>query len=188
MIMVVEPESLCWVAGTKVSARDGPTGAEQFAPLPNLRAVVRDDGSGLGHGFKLDNARRRAAGEAEVEQTLDVFHTLREGGRAVRQTWGGAKSAFEFFTPCGRLNDRARAEAVVAAVLPDLCGVARVKPWRLLVRRESFAFQDQVGDRLAELGLAPEVLSALLDQEGCIASRGATRRRHEPGRWPERCS
>ena len=219
--MVVEPQSLCWIAGTKVPARDGPTWAEQFARLPNLRAVVRDDGSGLGKGLKLDNARRRDAGGSEVEQTLDVFHTLREGGRALRRTWGRAtraleeaeaaqkrldrrsrqgrscqghgtsasrlwraaerlwdqataaesawgraKSAFEFFTPEGRLNDRAQADAVVAAVLPKLIGVAWAKTRRLLVRRESFTFLDQVGTRLTGLGLAPDVLSALLDLEG----------------------
>ena len=221
MIMVVEPASLCWVAGTKVPARDGPTWAEQFARLPNLRAVVRDDGSGLGKGLKLDNERRRAAGEAEVEQTLDVFHTLREGGRALRHTWGRAtraleeaeaaqkrldrrsrhgrscqghgtttsrlwraaerlwdqavaaesawgraKGAFEFFTPQGRLNDRAGAEAVIAAVLPALSGVAWAKTRRLLVRGASFTSLDQVGERLIGLGLAPDTLSALLDLEG----------------------
>ena len=221
VIMVVEPESLCWIAGTKVPARDGPTWADQFARLPNLRAVVRDDGSGLGKGLKLDNARRRDAGRPEIEQTLDVFHTLREGGRALRQTWGRAtraleeaeaaqkrldrrgrqgqscqghggatnrlwrtaerlwdqataaesawgraKSAFEFFTPSGRLNDRGQADAVVAVVLPALIGVAWAKTRRLLVRRESFTFLDQVGERLTGLCLAPDVLSALLDLEG----------------------
>jgi hypothetical protein len=177
---------------------------------------------------RLDNARRRDAGLAEFDQTLDVFHTLREGGRALRQTWGlatrgleradvaqreldrrgrqgrsrqglgaplnrlwrqaerlwdqataaeaawdRARSAFEFFTPEGRLNDRARAEAVVAAALPDLNGAAWAKARRLLMRRESFTFLDQVGERLAGLGLAPDVLSALLDLEGL---------RRQPGR------
>ena len=221
VVMVVEPQSLCWIAAKKVTARDGPTWADQFAQLANLRAVVRDDGTGLGKGLKIDNARRRGAGEPEVEQTLDVFHTLRQGSRALRKTWSTAtraldqaeaaqkrldrrarqgrscqghgtktsrlwrvaerlwdqatiaeaawdqaKAAFEFFTPEGRLNDRTRAEAVVAAVLPDLMGGAWAKTRRLLVRRESFTFLDQVGDRLAGLGLAPEVLSALLDLEG----------------------
>jgi hypothetical protein len=177
---------------------------------------------------RLDNARRRAAGLPEFDQTLDVFHTLREGGRALRATWGVAsraldragaaqaavdrlgrqgrsrqghgteahrlwrqaehlwdrataaeaawdrvRSAFESFTPGGRLNDRAQAEAVVAAALPDLDGVAWAKTRRLLARRESFTSLDQVGERLAGLGLAPDVLSALLDLEGL---------RRQPGR------
>ena len=64
------------------------------------------------------------------------------------------------------MNDRAQAKAVVAATLPHLGEAAWAKTRRLLLRRESFAFLDQVPKRLAELGLAPDVLSALLDLEG----------------------
>jgi hypothetical protein len=219
--MVVEPESLCWITGRMAGTRDGATRAGEFARLPALKAVVRDDGTGLGKGVGLDDARRRDAGLAEFDQTLDVFPTLREGGRASRPTrgaatraleraevarkavdrlgrqgrsrqghgteahrlwrqaehlwdqataaeaaWDRARSAFEFFTPEGRLNDRTRAEAVVTAALPDLNGAAWAKARRLPMRRESFTSLDQIGERSAGLGLAPEVLSALLDLEG----------------------
>ena len=219
--MVVEPESLCWLTGRMAAARDGVTWAEEFARLPALKAVVRDDGTGLGKGVKLERARRRAAHLPDLDDTLDVFHTLREGGRAVRKTWGAvtraleradaaqkrfdqracqgqsrqgqgaplnrlwrqaerlwdhataaetawkqAKTAFEFFTVDGRLNDRAAAAAIVAATLPQLSGAAWAKTRRLLLRRESFTFLDQVHQRLSELGLAPDILSALLDLEG----------------------
>ena len=190
--------------------------------------MVRDDGTGLGKGVRLDNARRRLAGLPEFDDTLDVFHTLREGGRALRATWAAAaraldraeaaqkgldrlgrrgrsrqghgtatnrlwrqaerawdqataaeaawkhaRSAFEFFTPEGRLNDRAQARAIVAAALPHLGGVAWAKTRRLLARPESFTFLDQAKGRLAGLGLDPDVLSALLDLEGL---------RRQPGR------
>jgi hypothetical protein len=219
--MVVEPESLCWLTGRMVQTRDGATWAEEFARFPALEAVVRDDGSGLGKGVKLERARRRAAGLPDLDDSLDVFHTLREGGRALRTTWGAAtraleradaaqkgfdhrarqgqsrqghgaplnrlwrqaeqtwdqakaaetawnqaKAALEIFTPEGRLNDRAQAEAVIAAGLPHLSGAAWAKTRRLLLRRESFTFLDQVQERLAGLGLDPDVLSALLDLEG----------------------
>jgi hypothetical protein len=219
--MVVEPESLCWLTGRLVPARDGVTWAGEFARLPALQAVVRDDGTGLGRGVKLERAGRRAADLPDLDDTLDVFHTLREGGRALRKTWGAAtgaleradaarkeldrlgrqgrsrqghgaptnrlwrqaerlwdqaaaaetawkqaRSAFEFFTPEGRLNDRAQAEAVVAEALPHLSGAVWAKTRRLLLRRESFTFLDQVPERLTELGLDPDVLSALLDLEG----------------------
>jgi hypothetical protein len=85
---------------------------------------------------------------------------------AVETAWDWAKSAFEFFTSEGQLNDRVQAEAVIAAVLPHLGGAAWAKTRRLLLRRESFTFLDQVQERLAELGLDPDVLSALLDLEG----------------------
>jgi hypothetical protein len=219
--MVVEPESLGWRTGRMVKARDGATGAEEFARSPALEAVVRDDGSGLGKGVKLERARRRAAGLPDLDDSLDVFHTLREGGRPVRTTWGAAtraleradaaqkdvdrrgrqgqscqgpgaplnrlwrqaertwdqataagaswkqaQSAFEFFTPEGRLNDRAQAEAVIAAALPSLGGAAWAKTRRRLLRRASFTSLDQVYERLAGLGLDPDVLSALLGLEG----------------------
>ena len=219
--MVVEPESLCWLTGRAVKARDGATWAEEFARFPALEAIVRDDGAGLGKGVRLERARRRVAGLRGLDDTLDVFHTLREGGRALRTTWGAAaraldradvaqkgldrlgrrgrsrkghgtaayllwrqaerhwdqaaaaetawervRTAFEFFASEGRLNDRAAAESVVAAALPLLSGVAWAKTRRLLLRRESFTFLDQVPDRLAGLGLDPDVLAALLDLEG----------------------
>ena len=85
---------------------------------------------------------------------------------AAETAWKQARSAFEFFTPDGRLNDRAQAEVVVAAALPHLSGAAWAKTRRLLLRRESFTFLDQVQERLADLGLDPDVLSALLDLEG----------------------
>jgi hypothetical protein len=219
--MVVEPESLCWLTGRMVQARDGATWAEEFARFPALEAVVRDDGTGLGKGVKLERARRRAANLPDLDDSLDVFHTLREGGRALRTTWGAAtraleradaaqtdldrlgrqgrsrqghgtathrlwhqaertwdqaaaaetawkraRSAFEFFTPDGRLNDRTQAASVVATALPHLSGAAWAKTRRLLLRRESFTFLDQVQGRLADLVLAPDVLAALLDLEG----------------------
>jgi hypothetical protein len=219
--MVVEPESLCWMTGRMVEARDGVTWAAEFARFPALKAVVRDDGTGLGKGVRLERVRRRSGGLPDLDDALDVFHTLREGGRALRKTWGvatraleradaaqkdldrlgrqgrsrqghgtmtnrlwrqaertwdqavaaeaawkHARSAFEFFTPNGRLNDRAQAEVVVAAALPHLDGSAWARTRRLLLRRESFTFLDQVQGRLAELGLDRDVLSSLLDLEG----------------------
>ena len=62
--MVVEPESLCWLTGRMVPARDGVTWAEEFARYPALKAVIRDDGTGLSKGLKLERARRRASDPA----------------------------------------------------------------------------------------------------------------------------
>jgi hypothetical protein len=93
--MVVEPQSLCWLTGRMVPARDGVTWAEEFARFPALKVVIRDDGTGLGKGLKLERARRRAAEQPDLDDTLDVFHTLREGGRALRATWAAASRALE---------------------------------------------------------------------------------------------
>jgi hypothetical protein len=85
--MLVEPASLCWLAGRLAKARDGLTWAAELERWPALRAVVRDGGSGLSKGIELVRARRRVQQGADLEDSLDVFHTLREGGRALRATW-----------------------------------------------------------------------------------------------------
>ena len=113
----------------------------------------REGQSCQGHGAPLNRLWRQA-------------ERLWDQATAAETAWQQAKSAFAFFTPEGRLNDRAAAVAVVASVLPHLGGVAWAKTRRLLLRRESFTFLDQVQARLAGLGLAPDVLSALLDLEG----------------------
>ena len=64
--MLVEPGSLCWVAGRMVEARNGKTWAVEFARFSALSAVVRDDGSGLGKGLKLERARRREENRAII--------------------------------------------------------------------------------------------------------------------------
>src|SRR3954463_3527705 len=93
--MLVEPASLCWLAGRQVATRDGVTWAGEFRRWPALRAVVRDGGTGLSKGIELERARRREHQSAALEDGLDVFHTLREGGRALRATWAEARRALE---------------------------------------------------------------------------------------------
>jgi hypothetical protein len=93
--MLVESASLCWLAGRLSAARDGAAWAEQFHRWPALRAVIRDASTGLGKAVELVRARRREQGQADLEDGLDVFHTLREGGRALRATWAEAGRALE---------------------------------------------------------------------------------------------
>jgi len=226
--MVVEPERLCWLTGRMVKARDGATWAEEFAQFPALEAVVRDDGSGLSKGVKLERARRRVAGLPDLDDALDVFHTLREGGRALRMTWGAAaralgradmaqrgldrrgrqgqsrqghgaalgrlwrqaeriwdqataaeaawkqaRSALELFTPEGRLNDRAQAEAVIAAALPHLGGRAS-RSW---IRST---------DGWPPWGWTPTSCRRCWTWKVCIASLGVCQPPLEPGPWSAR--
>ena len=93
--MLVEPASLCWLAGRKAETRDGATWATELERWSALTAVVRDGGTGLSKGIELVRARRREQEGADLEDGLDVFHTLREGGRALRATWAEASRALE---------------------------------------------------------------------------------------------
>jgi hypothetical protein len=93
--MLVEPEGLCGLTGRMAPARDGATWAQEFARFPALKGVVRDDGSGLGKGIKRERARRRQEHQADLDDTLDVVHTLREGGRALRTTWAEVNRALD---------------------------------------------------------------------------------------------
>lgn len=93
--MLVEPASLCWLAGRKAETRDGATWATELERWSALTAVVRDGGTGLSKGIELVRARRREPEGADLEDGLDVFHTLREGGRALRATWAEASRALE---------------------------------------------------------------------------------------------
>ena len=71
--MLVEPGSLCWVAGRMVEARDGETWAGELARFSALGTVVRDDGGGVGKGLKLERARRRAEGlSAWIDRHMGV--------------------------------------------------------------------------------------------------------------------
>jgi hypothetical protein len=100
VLMVVEPESLCWVEGQKVESVRGQTWRDVFTKLPNLRMVLRDAGSGLSHGVDLANADRAAAdgaADAQVRALLaqqDHFHSLFDGARGLGRTERVAKAAF----------------------------------------------------------------------------------------------
>jgi hypothetical protein len=77
--------------------------------------------------------RRGRQGQSRQGHGAAVSRLWREAERAWDQAaaaeaaWRRAQAALESFTPEGRLNDRAQAEAVVAAALPLLGGVAWAK-------------------------------------------------------------
>lgn len=95
ILMVVEPDSLCWVSGRRVARRDGVTWAEEFARLPALEQVTKDGGSGLANGLARANAQRQQQGRAVAVEQDDHFHVLREGQRALRISAGQANRAVD---------------------------------------------------------------------------------------------
>jgi hypothetical protein len=80
VLMVVEPDSLCWVAGRRTESVSGDAWAEEFRRLPALEQVTRDAGSGLRKGVALLNQERQAQGLSPVPDQLDHWHSLRGGG------------------------------------------------------------------------------------------------------------
>jgi hypothetical protein len=107
VLMVVEPESLCWQAGQLSERRDGATWAAEFARLPSLEQVTRDGGTGLEKGLRQVNTTRQHAGLPAVADQADHFHLLREGTRALRRLQGQTRRALE---------EAEKADAVLARI------------------------------------------------------------------------
>jgi hypothetical protein len=206
ILMMVEPDSLCWVGGRLVAHRDGATWAQEFGQLPALEQVLRDGGMGMEKGVEQVNAQRATQGQQPVGEQLDHFHVQQEARRALRRfrhqaaraleeaeraqkevarqdhrglkktglatqasrgwqaaeaamdRWSAAEAAWkkfepalEPFTPEGVLNTRARAEAAVAAVMPELAGPEWAKLRRMLARPEMFTYLDRLHKQVEAL-------------------------------------
>jgi hypothetical protein len=87
LLMVVEPESFCWLSSQRVPRVHGPLWAEELRRWPALRYVVSDAGSALRKGIRAVQDERQQAGQPPLRHGLDAFHALREGRRALRRTW-----------------------------------------------------------------------------------------------------
>ena len=130
------------------------------------RALERADAAQKGFDHRARQGQSCQGHGAPLNRHWRQAERLWDQATAAETAWKHARSTFEFFTPDGRLNDRAQAEVMIAAALPHLSGVAWAKTRRLLLRRESFTFLDQVRQRSADLGMDSDVVSALLDLEG----------------------
>jgi hypothetical protein len=101
VLMAVEPHSLAWVLGRRAPDRSGPTWAQALAAWPHAADVAADGGSGLELGLELARRRRQEGAARDrvaavpLRVRLDVFHTRREGGRALRLVWSQAEGQWE---------------------------------------------------------------------------------------------
>jgi hypothetical protein len=84
VLMVVEPDSMCWLAGSLTQVA-GEVWAGQFAAFPMLEQVTRDAGSALAKGVELLNEERQHQALPAVADQLDHFHTVRDGNRGQRR-------------------------------------------------------------------------------------------------------
>jgi hypothetical protein len=220
VLMVVEPDSLCWVSGRLVSGASGAEWTKELEKLPNLQQVTRDAGVGLSKGVADLNQQRAEQEATPVADQLDHFHTLREGGRVVSrakrraggalravdqaeaeqarrrrhgqstqgthtrvrwcwakaekamdawqvrdQAWQKVKEALPLVTPEGQLNTRVRAEAALAAALPQLPDAEFAKAKRLLQQPQTLTYLDEVQRKLEALPVPAEIRNAAVQQE-----------------------
>jgi hypothetical protein len=105
ILMVVEPQSLCWQTGRLAQHRDGTTWAEELRSFPALEQVTRDAGTGLEKAIQQINAERAQGGQPTLADQADHFHLLREGTRALRRLQSQAARS---------LDAAEKAQAVVA--------------------------------------------------------------------------
>jgi hypothetical protein len=112
VLMGVEPASLAWVLGQRAPDRSGPTWAKALAAWPAIEDVAADGGSGIELGLELAVARRQEEAAKKgrsakgLRVRLDLFHTRREGARALRVEWGHAERLWEAAEKTGRAKAR----------------------------------------------------------------------------------
>jgi hypothetical protein len=81
---------------------------------------------------------------------------------SVETAWKQAATALNVFRPDGRLNDRAWAEAQVAAALPNLVGRAWVRVCNHLQASETFTFLDRLHNELDQVPVSDELRDAMV--------------------------
>lgn len=108
VLMVVEPQSQCWLSGRISPSRDGEQWAKELDPLANLEHLVRDGARGIENGTARVNAKRQERQQGPITEQLDHFHSLREGRRALRKTQGKAERAWTAAEEADRKQTRQR--------------------------------------------------------------------------------
>lgn len=93
VLMIVEPESLCWLSGRLSTTVSGQAWSQEFAQLPNLEQVLRDGGTGLAKGVALVNEQRREKQQKPVVDQGDHYHALRHGGVGLNKAKRQAQKA-----------------------------------------------------------------------------------------------
>jgi hypothetical protein len=101
VLMGIEPHSFAWVLGQRAADRSGPTWAKALQAWPQVTDVAADGGSGIALGLALaaakrqENAAKTKTSAVPLRVRLDVFHTRREGQRALRLQWAQTERLWE---------------------------------------------------------------------------------------------
>ena len=108
VLVGVEPMSMVWFLGKKVASHNGSTWFAELQPWTSLSYVTSDAGAGLKAGIARMQKLRGETNQVPLEKGLDVFHTKREGQRALRVTWMRVERAWERADAADRALKRAR--------------------------------------------------------------------------------
>jgi hypothetical protein len=111
-------------------------------------------------GSKRQGIDARGAAQAARGAWRRATVALEQAER-LESAWGRAAAALELFDGDGRLNDRTRAAAEIAAVLKDLAGPEWSKVRNFLTDPRSLAFLDRMHRRLKSTEPRPEWREAM---------------------------
>jgi hypothetical protein len=95
VLVGVEPAGMTWFLGQKANDHSGATWAKSLRNWSALSYVTADAGTGLRAGIAAGQHERRADGQPELENGLDVFHTAQEAKRVLRQSWSPVERSWE---------------------------------------------------------------------------------------------
>lgn len=135
--------------------------AAAAAELAKRRRAARRDQPLSGCLSRLRACQRRA------DRALEAW--VRQDG-----LWRQVHAAVGVFTPEGELNTRARAEAQLAELLPQLPPAPFADAVGLLRRPQALTYLDEIRRKLAAVPVPAEVLQAAVQQEGL---------RRQPALW-----
>jgi hypothetical protein len=107
----------------------------------------------------IDARTRGLAGTARAE--WGRARAALERAERLQSAWDRARAALDVFGPDGRLNDRGRAEAEIAAAVRELTGPDWSKVRRALEDRRSLTFLDRLHRRLEAAEPRPEWREAM---------------------------
>jgi hypothetical protein len=108
VLVGVEPASMVWFLGHKADDRQGVTWCRHLQGWTSLESVLADAGTGLQAGIAAVQQQRLQAGQVPLENGLDVFHTVREGQRALSQAWNQVETLWDDAEAATRRVGRAR--------------------------------------------------------------------------------
>ena len=108
VLVGIEPMSMVWFLGKKVASHNGSTWFAELQPWTSLSYVTSDAGAGLKAGIARMQKLRGQTNQVSLEKGLDVFHTKREGQRALRVIWMRVERAWERADAADRALKQAR--------------------------------------------------------------------------------